>query len=144
MHMRPWISAILGVAMAANGIYMLWGPESWYGMVPGVPDTGPLNPHFVRDIGCAYFVAGGALIGFALDHRFRAAALAGAAFLTLHAFVHLWDAAAGHESIDHLAGDLPAIFVPGVLALWLAWPRGGFHEEKHDAEMADSAAHRRL
>jgi hypothetical protein len=55
------VSAVmLGLVLAANGLAMLYDPAGWYGVVPGVPDTGPLNAHFVRDIGCTYVVAGGA------------------------------------------------------------------------------------
>jgi hypothetical protein len=87
----------LGVALTANGQVMLADPAAWYGFVPGVPDTGPLNAHFVRDIGSAYMVAGVALAGFALDTRARAAAAAGTAFLVLHALVPGADALAGRS-----------------------------------------------
>ena len=106
--------------------------------------TGPLNPHFVRDIGCAYLIAGATLAAFAVDARARPAALAGAAFLALHAFVHLWDLASGRESLHHFLGDLPTVFLPPALALWLAWPTVNLEKEKHHAEMAGSTAHRRV
>jgi uncharacterized protein YjeT (DUF2065 family) len=79
---------ILGVLSAANGLFMLLAPAAWYATLTEVQGTGPLNQHFVRDIGAAYLVAGGALIWFAIDPRARAAALAGAAFFALHALVH--------------------------------------------------------
>ena len=142
--MRFATAAILGLAFAANGVFMLAVPRLWYGTVPGVADTGPFNPHFVRDIGCAYVVAGGALLGFALDIRFRAAALAGAAFLALHAALHVWDAAAGRESLDHLVGDLLPVFIAPALALWLVWPRSRKNEEMDYAQMVDRTADRRL
>src|SRR5581483_2403752 len=45
---------ILGLLNVANGVWMLLAPASWYYRLPaGVPDTGPLNPHFVRDVGAA-------------------------------------------------------------------------------------------
>jgi hypothetical protein len=142
--MRKALAALLGVLLAANGLYMLGDPASWYAAVPGVAMTGPLNPHFVRDIGCAYATAGAALAWFALDARARGAALAGGAFLALHALVHLADAASGRISLHHLVGDLPAVFVPPAIALWLTWPNPMFGKEKHHAEMADPAAPRRL
>jgi hypothetical protein len=58
LPMRTLLALILGVGLAANGLFMLADPAGWYGLVPGVPMTGPLNVHFVRDIGCAYAVAG--------------------------------------------------------------------------------------
>jgi len=37
-------AVLLGLALAANGFFMLYDPAGWYGLVPGVPDTGPLTP----------------------------------------------------------------------------------------------------
>jgi hypothetical protein len=136
--MRGLVALVLGALLAANGALMLAVPAHWYGAVPGVADAGPLNPHFVRDIGCAYLVAGGALVGLAWDPRWRMAALAGGAFLALHALVHLLDWAAGREGFDHLLADLPAVFVAPLLALWLA-----VTEDRH-AAMAHRVADRPL
>jgi hypothetical protein len=121
--MRGILAWILGLSLAANGAIMLAVPAAWYGAVPGVPATGPFNAHFVRDIGVAYLVAGMALTSFARDRTARPAALAGAAFLGLHALVHLWDAAAGREPAQQLLFDVPLIFVPPVLAIWIPWPQ---------------------
>jgi hypothetical protein len=140
--MRKILALILGAGLAANGLFMLGDPAAWYAAVPGVPMTGPLNPHFVRDIGCAYCVAGAALAALAFDARARGAALAGGAFLALHALVHLWDWASGREMLDHLIADLPAVFAPPALALWLAWPNSIVRKEKHHAEMVDPSARR--
>ena len=52
------------MALAANGLRMLFDPAGWYAVSPGVPETGPLNPHFVRDIDCAYILTGCALAGY--------------------------------------------------------------------------------
>lgn len=120
---RKVVAWIVGLAMAANGVVMLAIPATWYGLVPGVADSGPLNVHFVRDIGCAYLVSGGSLIWLGCAAAAWPAALAGAAFLAAHALVHLSDAAAGRESLGHLMRDLPSVFAPAVLAVWLAWPR---------------------
>ena len=98
LSMRGILAWILGLSLAANGLIMLAVPAAWYAAVPGVPATGPFNAHFVRDIGVAYLVTGVALTFFARDRAARPAALAGTAFLALHALVHLWDAAAGREA----------------------------------------------
>ena len=100
--MRKILAWVLGAALAANGLFMLGDPAGWYAAIPGVTMTGPLNPHLVRDVGCAYLMAGAALAAFVVDARARPAALAGAAFLALHAFVHLWDLASGRESLPPL------------------------------------------
>jgi hypothetical protein len=75
-----------------------------------VNETGPFNPHFVRDVGAAFLVAGGGLLWYARDVRARPAALAGAGFLALHALIHLWDGLAGRERPVHLVHDLPLLF----------------------------------
>jgi len=130
-RMAPRIDAwIVGLGLIANGLTMLAVPEAWYALVPGVPQTGPLNPHFVRDIGAAYLVAGGTLVWFAIDRAARPAALAGAAFLAIHAAIHVWDAAAGREHAHQLLVDLPAVFLPPALAIWIAWPPGSLARKK--------------
>jgi len=46
---------VLGFGNLANGLWMLFWPEVWYHDLPvGIPDSGPLNLHFVRDLGAAY------------------------------------------------------------------------------------------
>jgi uncharacterized protein YjeT (DUF2065 family) len=142
--MRVVFIWVLGLALLANGVFMFLAPATWYGLYPDVVETGPLNLHFVRDIGAAYMVAGGGLLSFAIDVRAGPAALAGACFLALHAMVHLWDAATGRESLRHLAEDVPAIILPAVLVFWTAWPRPRSAKETSDAEMVHAAADRRF
>jgi hypothetical protein len=69
--MRITVTIGLGLALAANGLLMLLDPAGWYALAPGVPETGPLNLHFVRDIGCAYILTGLALAGLAFNERVR-------------------------------------------------------------------------
>ncbi len=60
----PWrIGLLLGaVANLANAAWMLVDPAGWYLYLPAaVPDTGPFNAHFVRDVGSAFAVMGLAL-----------------------------------------------------------------------------------
>jgi hypothetical protein len=143
--MRIKLAWFLGVLCAANGVLMLLAPAPWYAIAPGVPATGPLNQHFVRDIGAAYLVAGGGLVWFALDARARPAAWASAAFLALHALVHVADAIAGREALDHVALDLPTVYLSGLVALWIAWPQStAATEEKINDQMAVTAAPGRL
>jgi hypothetical protein len=59
--MRIKLGWMLGLLAAANGVFMLAAPAAWYAMAPGVPNTGSLNAHFIRDIGAAFLVAGGSL-----------------------------------------------------------------------------------
>ncbi len=142
--MRGVVALILGIGLAANGLTMLADPSGWYAMVPGVVETGPFNAHFVRDIGVAYLVAGVALAWCAFDRAARPAALAGAAFLALHALVPLWDAAAGREHVHQLVIDLPSVFLLPALAIWIAWPRHNSQKENSDVRMVSAPADRRL
>ena len=131
--MRRVLAVILGIGLGLNALWMLAVPAAWYAAVPGVTQTGPFNPHFVRDIGAAYLVTAAALIWFAASPKAQSAVQAGAAFLTLHALVHLWDAVAGREHAHQLI-DLATVFLPSVLAIWIAWPahqryRGDTHDQ---------------
>lgn len=134
---------LLGLILSANGMAMLAGPEIWYLTVPGVSATGPFNPHFVRDIGCAYLVSGAALLWLARAASAWPAALAGSAFLLLHAGVHLGEAAFGLADAPHLLRDFPGVFLVPVLSLWLAWPRT-LIKENHHVTMDRTAPARRL
>jgi hypothetical protein len=67
-----------------------------------VPETGPLNLHFVRDIGCADILTGLALAGLAFNERAWRAALIGTLFLTLHALVHVADGFSGRVHANHV------------------------------------------
>jgi len=132
--MRGHFSYALGAALALNGLAMLVLPRTWYDSVPGVTGTGPFNPHFVRDIGAAYLVCGAALARSVGRPEAKSAAQFAAAFLGAHALVHLRDALAGRETWSQLALDLPTIFLPAALAIWIAWPRRPFQTgaQAHD------------
>jgi len=121
--MRRALMTVLGLALGANAVWMLASPLGWYSAVPGVAATGPANPHFIRDIGCAYLVVALSLFWLAASPKLAwPAAMAGGGFLILHALVHLCDALAGREAAHQLLGELPTVFLPGVLIIWLAWP----------------------
>ena len=88
--MARWASGVLAAVLGANGLVMLFASLWWYGAVDGVKETGPFNPHFVRDIGAAYLVAASGLAWYAWRPvQGWPALVAGAAFLTLHAAIHV-------------------------------------------------------
>jgi hypothetical protein len=128
------ILAILqAVLLSGNGLAMLFAGAWWYGAVPGVTATGPYNPHFVRDIGAAYLVAGLAHAAFAIRPRAAWPALAAAAaFLTLHAGIHVFDAVCGTRPLADIARDFMGVFVPALIALALAaWAAPKPKETRH-------------
>lgn len=109
----------LAAMMAGNGIYMFLDPPGWYAAVPGVPDTGPLNLHFVRDIGIAYFTAGVGLAWSQLGAGWRASALA-AMFIGLHSLLHVGETIAGHHH-DVILNELAAVHLPAALAIAISF-----------------------
>jgi hypothetical protein len=119
--MARTISGLLGLFLGANALIMLFAGLWWYGAVPGVTATGPYNPHFVRDIGAAYLVTAGGLGAYAWRPREAwAAVVCAAAFLTLHAGIHVFDAACGTHPLSDVGRDFGGVFAPALIALWLA------------------------
>ena len=112
-----WLLLLLGIVMLGNAIWMLIGPMHWYTDLPAaVPDTGPFNPHFVRDIGCAFLTVGVALVwaAYSAHHRFPLAAVA-ALFLLAHALLHIYDTSTGALPETHWQLDLLGVYVPALL-----------------------------
>ena len=117
-----WLLAIFGLGNLANGIWMLASPPSWYRLLPAaVPDFGPLNEHFVRDIGSAFCALGASLVWAAFSPRLRVPAIGFAlAFNGLHAMVHVYDTASGRVSSQHWLIDLVPVYLPvAILAVAL-------------------------
>ena len=112
---------VAATAMAANGIWMVADPQSWYQSVPGVDLTGPLNMHFVQDVGVAFLTAAGAYVA-AL--RWPGAAyplsLIAVIWLAGHALIHLLGLLQGSLSAVHLLEDSVAIFLPTFVAMLLS------------------------
>ena len=104
----------------ANGVWMLVEPAHWYEHLPaGVPDTGPLNAHFVRDIGCAFLTMGVALVWALARPGLRAPLVTlVAVFYTLHAILHVHDTARGLVAAHHWWLDMPGVYIPAVLFVW--------------------------
>jgi hypothetical protein len=116
---------LFGAINLANGLWMLLAPAGWYqGLPAGVPDTGPLNVHFVRDIGAAFTTVGVALLVAAPDApRRRGVLLAATLFYLLHALIHVGDLMSGRLDADHWLIDLPGVFAPAIVLMVLCLPR---------------------
>ena len=112
-----WLLLVIGVGSLANALWMLAGPMHWYTDLPAaVPDTGPFNPHFVRDIGCAFLTAGVALVWAALVPGLRFPLVSVAAlFFAAHALLHVYDTAVGNLPHTHWWLDLPGVYLPALL-----------------------------
>lgn len=112
-----WLLAALGAGTVANAFWMLGAPDAWYRHLPAeVPDFGPFNVHFVRDIGCAFLTVGAALLwaAFRPALRFPLAATAGV-FFGAHAVLHVYDTLRGFVDAEHWLLDLPGVYLPALL-----------------------------
>lgn len=114
------LSGILGVLAAGNGALMLAAGRRWFETTPGVSDTGPFNAHFVADVGAAYAVAGLALLARAWRPHYWPAAVAGAAFFSAHAAIHVVGLLGGHS--HHAGVEWGLVVLPAALSLWAAFP----------------------
>ena len=117
-----WLLAGIAATSAANAVWMLAGPAHWYSDLPAaVPDTGPYNEHFVRDIGVAFATTALALGWAAFAPRWRAPlVVVGTVFLTGHALLHVFDTLRGALDADHWLLDLPAVYLPAVVLVPIA------------------------
>jgi hypothetical protein len=119
-----WKLGLLGLAALnfGNGAWMLADPRLWYTDLPAaVPDFGPYNEHFVRDLGAVFITLGGALAWAALRPALRLALVSvTAAFYVLHAAGHVFDTLRGYVEPSHWWIDLPGVYVPALILAALA------------------------
>jgi AhpD family alkylhydroperoxidase len=125
------LAALLALTLFMNGVAMMGAPLSWYGFIPGVAATGPFNAHFVFDIGAAY-VAAAVSLALAVGRLERTAAMPAAAFLCLHALIHLvpLEGALRLPGIfvcapperAALLGEIFGVYAPALIALALTVP----------------------
>ncbi|MBI3676127.1 MAG: hypothetical protein HY243_05875 [Proteobacteria bacterium] len=110
---------LVGLFQVVNGLWMLTAPENWYAGVPGVTLTGPINLHFITDIGLA-FLASGAGMMLGARKGLAAFALAGATWPALHALFHIWGWFEHGFPMDTKIVVSEIVGVVGVSALGLA------------------------
>jgi len=115
-----WILAVVNVG---NGAWMLADPSGWYHGIPAaVPDTGPLNLHFVRDVGGIYLTMGVALFWAGARPADRLALVSMVLlFHLIHAGAHALDTLDGRLPWSHWAIDYPGVYLP-TLVLAAALP----------------------
>ena len=100
-----------------NGVWMLLTPNHWYLNLPGrIPDFGPMNEHFVRDLGCVFVLLGIIFLKGALDSSWRKNALfISQLWFIPHGLIHLFDTLRGLVGMEHLYMDIPVCYAPPVL-----------------------------
>ena len=122
--MKIWqvLAGVLLLLFTANGLFMLVQPEGWYWAVPGVPDTGPYNQHFIRDIGFIYLLSGGALlVGWLYPGQRAGLWSLVAAWQVCHALFHIWEVVVGICGPEALVRDFAGVPAPALIMCWLAW-----------------------
>ena len=111
-----WAVVLWGLAAInlATGVWMLIGPEGWYFGIPAaVPDTGPLNLHFVRDIGAVYVTMAAALFWAGARSADRVPLVSMVLlFHILHSAGHVLDTLAGRLPASHWLMDFPGVYLP--------------------------------
>ncbi|WP_102797945.1 hypothetical protein [Bowmanella denitrificans] len=113
-------AVLIGLAGVINGAFMSIAPEPWYWLVPGVPDRGPFNQHFLRDIGINYMLIGAAFIGGAVYTKYRFQLwLMPACWLAGHAIFHFWEVFVGICGPEFLVVDFAGVTLPAILAVGL-------------------------
>ena len=111
---------LLGMVMVVNATWQLAAPEGWYWAIPGVPDRGPFNQHFVRDLGIIYALSGAGLILGALRPAQRFGYWwAPTVWLVGHALFHVWEVLAGLCGPASLLQDFAGVTLPALISLAL-------------------------
>jgi hypothetical protein len=123
MALRVFYLLMAAVSLL-NGTVMIVRPSHWFHeMIPGVPNTGPFNPHFVMDVGIAFVTCG---VGFAWAafHLARAREIHWGItlFISGHAVFHVVEILRGALPPEHWRHDLVGVFIPGAILLALCIP----------------------
>ncbi|CAF1599768.1 unnamed protein product [Rotaria magnacalcarata] len=114
-----WAVICLIIA-ALNILHSLWviiAPVHWYHNLPaGVPEFGPVNVHFIRDLGCVFLLLGVGLVFAAFKVPYRLPLFTmNTAFYILHMFVHIHEVVSGRIRLGMFWVDLPAVYFPAII-----------------------------
>lgn len=107
--------AVVAFGLMLNSFAMMFSPPLWYSIVYTVPETGPLNKHFVRDVGIAFFCSSVALLWAKRGGGWRCAAL-GAMFVVLHSFLHAIELVCFGMHKAFLLEEVVTVHAPSLLA----------------------------
>lgn len=120
--------ALFAVLALFIGLHMAIAPLHWYHSVPGVPDTGPANTHFIRDLGFA-FLMGAVALGLGLYKQAQRRLLLGIALIWFgsHSIIHIFGVVSGH-SHNGVGAEIALVILPAVLMATL-WLRSSKREE---------------
>ena len=104
---------VLGAYHFATGIVAYFMTEFFYERFTA--HTGPLNEHFLGDVGAAYMTAGLALLLAAYIDRWRVPfSVSAVLFLGLHSLIHITEMVTGQLDGTQTASDLVTVILPTV------------------------------
>lgn len=102
----------LVVGNAALGAWMLASPATWFELFPAkLHETGPLNVHFVGDVGTVYVftaAASAAVLRAPRSKEVRGVFVSAAAMHAMHALWHVYETGTGRLPFpDRFVTDIP-------------------------------------
>ena len=112
---------LLGAISCGNGLWMMLSESTWFAHMPvAAIDTGPLNSHFVHDVGLMYVLSalGAFWCGYKLKNCFEIH-LWITLFLTGHALIHITEILNGSLPPSHWLIDFPLVTFPAIVLLCL-------------------------
>ncbi|MBL4788690.1 MAG: hypothetical protein JKY60_06460 [Kordiimonadaceae bacterium] len=102
---------ILGGYHFATGIMIYFLTDFFYENFTS--HTGPLNSHFLADVGAAYITAGAALLMGAYIAKWRVPfAVSALMFLGLHSLIHITEMVTGKLSSEQAVSDVVTVILP--------------------------------
>lgn len=112
---------ILGGISLGNGLWMLLSAATWFNNMPiRANDTGPLNSHFVHDVGLVYLLVG--IGAFWCAHKIQTCLqihLAITLFMVGHSLIHISEIFSGALPINHWLIDFPLVTLPAIILIVL-------------------------
>lgn len=110
---------MLGSICIGNGVWMLADAFSWFTVMPiAAQDTGPLNTHFVHDLGWVFILAGlGALWCSYKIKECKVVHIGVMLFIAGHALIHIIEIMLGMLPPTHWLIDFPLVTFPALLLI---------------------------
>ncbi|MDN5215074.1 hypothetical protein QQ020_23535 [Fulvivirgaceae bacterium BMA12] len=112
---------VSGGISIGNGLWMLFSASTWFTMMPvGAENTGPLNSHFVHDVGLVYILVGiGAFWCASKLDKAIEIHLAITFFMAGHALIHIGEILSGSLPASHWLIDFPLVTFPAIVLVGL-------------------------
>jgi hypothetical protein len=112
---------ILGAISVGNGFWMMLSASTWFREMPiGAEDTGPLNAHFVHDVGLTYLLVGTGAFWCAYKLKKSIEVHMGIMlFMVGHALIHIIEILLKNLPSSHWLIDFPLVTLPALILLGL-------------------------